>query len=174
MDPSPRSSSPLAADDSYAAFSPRGGYCCFCIPRSSVLFHRIRSTDDRSRSDSAAPSRPRKWWRTGVAALMKAREWSEIVAGPKWKTFIRRFNRNPRHHHAGGGNAQRFVYDPLSYSLNFDGGNGGATSPERDYGYPDFSTRFVAPPASAKSSMDFGGRDATALFVPPLPAAAVH
>lgn len=129
MDPSPQSSS-----------SPVN-YCCFCIPRSSVLFHRVPS--DETLPESA--TRPRKWWGSAVGALMTVRQWSEIAAGPKWKTFIRRFNRNPRPNNHRG-----FGYDPLSYSLNFDGGDGD-TGPERDFG---FSTRFVAPPASAKPSMD--------------------
>ncbi|KAG6390784.1 hypothetical protein SASPL_148529 [Salvia splendens] len=32
-------------------------------------------------------------WTDGVEAFKKVREWSELVAGPKWKTFIRRFNK---------------------------------------------------------------------------------
>ncbi|RWW26831.1 hypothetical protein BHE74_00016822 [Ensete ventricosum] len=47
---------------------------------------------------------------------MKVQEWWEMVAGPLWKTVIRRFNCD-RHHHGGG-------YDLLSYALNFDGGHG--------------------------------------------------
>ncbi|CAN6877285.1 unnamed protein product [Brassica oleracea] len=31
-----------------------------------------------------------RWW---ILAILKIRYWSEIVAGPRWKTFIRRFNR---------------------------------------------------------------------------------
>ena len=59
-----------------------------------------------------------------------------------------------------------FRYDPLSYALNFDEGHG--ASLEGDFtGYRDFSARFVGPPASAKSSMDLGGRDAPPLFNPP-------
>ncbi|KVH98091.1 hypothetical protein Ccrd_023690 [Cynara cardunculus var. scolymus] len=33
-------------------------------------------------------------WSRGIDALKKIQEWSEIVAGPRWKTFIWRFNRN--------------------------------------------------------------------------------
>ena len=67
------------------------------------------------------------------------------------------------HHHFGG---RKLNYDALSYALNFDEGHG--ASPKGDYtGYRDFSARFVGPPASAKSSMDLGGRDAPPLFNPP-------
>ncbi|XBI48556.1 hypothetical protein VPH35_112262 [Triticum aestivum] len=54
------------------------------------------------------------------------------------------------------------------YALNFDEGHG-ATPEAGDHagGYRDFSSRFAAPPASAKSSMDLGGRDAPPLFHPP-------
>ncbi|EXC16035.1 hypothetical protein L484_002119 [Morus notabilis] len=80
------------------------------------------------------------WWNRGIRAFKKLREWSEIVAGPKWKTFIRRFNRN----RSGGNRHGKFQYDPLSYSLNFDEGlvhNG--NSEEDDYaGFRDFSTRY--------------------------------
>ena len=58
---------------------------------------------------------------------MKVREWSEIVAGPRWKTLIRRFNRDNRRH-------GKFQYDPLSYALNFD---------EEDRACSNFSARFA-------------------------------
>lgn len=80
------------------------------------------------------------WWRRG---WKKVREWSEIVAGPKWKTFIRRLNRN--------NNRAKFRYDEMSYALNFDEG-------VDDEGFlrRNFSSRYASVPASAKSSMDFG------------------
>ena len=91
------------------------------------------------------------------------REWSEIVAGPKWKTFIRRFNygggRGRAVHFAKHGS---FQYDPLSYALNFDdGGNAGAGKYGDDGGVLSFSARFASVPATAKSSMDLG-KDAPA------------
>ncbi|KAI4975998.1 hypothetical protein ZWY2020_049605 [Hordeum vulgare] len=102
---------------------------------------------------------------------MKVREWSELVAGPRWKTFIRRFRRGHRHGAAAGTGGRKLNYDALSYALNFDEGHG--ASPDANGGefpgYPDFSTRFAAPPGSARSSMDLGGRDAPSLFHHPLP-----
>ncbi|KAF9612092.1 hypothetical protein IFM89_038071 [Coptis chinensis] len=59
----------------------------------------------------------------------KLREISELVAGPKWKNFIRKFS-------AYRNNKKRtqFQYDPQSYALNFE------DSQEED----DFSGRFAA------------------------------
>lgn len=80
---------------------------------------------------------------------MKVREWSELVAGPKWKTFIRRFNKNRS-------KTNKFNYDPMSYSLNFDDGPGVNDQSEDDSLFRDFSSRFASIPVSAKSSMDLG------------------
>lgn len=71
----------------------------------------------------------RRWWAPGLRVLMKLREWSEVVAGPRWKTFIRRFSRSRSIGAAGGAHDQyrhggRFNYDPMSYALNFDEGPG--------------------------------------------------
>ncbi|KAK9117075.1 hypothetical protein Sjap_016022 [Stephania japonica] len=90
----------------------------------------------------------------------RVREWSEIVAGPKWKTFIRRFNvhnhnHNQNHTHNNNCNVKgKFHYDPLSYSLNFDHGAYHNGTLEEDLVFRDFSSRYAAIPISAKSSMD--------------------
>ncbi|KAG8092758.1 hypothetical protein GUJ93_ZPchr0012g19416 [Zizania palustris] len=162
-------------DDAEAAFFSRRGNRCCCLwgpwaPASSSYarpagpeeeWHRIGERGGGVGGDR------RRWWRSGVDALMKVREWSELVAGPRWKTFIRRFRRSSPRHHGGGG---RLNYDPLSYALNFDEGHGCCSPDGHHAGYRDFSTRFVAPPpASAKSSMDLGGRDAPLVFHPPPP-----
>ncbi|CAL9095682.1 hypothetical protein MUK42_19814 [Musa troglodytarum] len=146
---------PLEATDDQstavdAMFSRRRFCCCiWSAPRSSSsssseLWQRIHAG-----GGGGGGGDDRRWWRRVVGAVMKVREWSELVAGPRWKTFIRRFNRS---RHSGGGGwrmgSAKFQYDPLSYALNFDEGNGG--SPEGDYtGYRNFSARFAAPPASA-------------------------
>ncbi|KAL6997200.1 hypothetical protein U1Q18_007322 [Sarracenia purpurea var. burkii] len=126
--------------------------CCFCIPRSSSngslavgpdWWRRIRLTGNEE-----------GWWARGINVLKKIREWSEIIAGPRWKTFIRRFNRNK----SGGSRHGKFQYDPLSYALNFDDGVSPGPNSELDeeYEFRNFSSRFAAIPMSAKSSMDIG------------------
>ncbi|CAN6164481.1 unnamed protein product [Urochloa humidicola] len=166
-------------DDGDAAFfSRRGHRCCGCFwappwasssPSPSPRERRAAEPggagdDEWWHRVGASSSGRRRWWRRGVDALMKVREWSELVAGPRWKTFIRRFRRGGPSHGAGSG---KLNYDPLSYSLNFDEGHAGGSPEDGDYAsYPDFSARFVAPlPASAKTSMDLGGRDAPPLFL---------
>lgn len=160
----------------------RRGCCCFWVPgfgygRSASAAGLGGGTWERigdggppgAAADAAFPVEP--WWRR---ALMKVREWSEIVAGPRWKTFIRRFNRNQRWGGGGGGGglcgigggarSGKFQYDPLSYALNFDEGHGQDGDSDGDYGHRNFSARYVLPPSLAKTSMDPGGREAPPLF----------
>ncbi|XP_052181858.1 uncharacterized protein LOC127794648 [Diospyros lotus] len=69
--------------------------------------------------------------------LREVKEASEMVAGPKWKNFIRRiskyFNKKYRN---------QFQYDPQSYALNFDDGVGEDDDDGYMFGY---SSRFSAP-----------------------------
>ncbi|KAG2314664.1 hypothetical protein Bca52824_017786 [Brassica carinata] len=51
------------------------------------------------------------WWQREI------RYWPEIVAGPRWKTFIRRFNLNQRRGRVCDNNARH--YDTLGYKFNF-------------------------------------------------------
>ncbi|KAE9467377.1 hypothetical protein C3L33_00726, partial [Rhododendron williamsianum] len=100
--------------------------CCSCLPRLGSL-------------RSAPAEEGRRW----VNALMKVREWTEVAAGPRWKTFIRRFNRTSR----SGGHG-KFQYDPLSYALNFDEGeNNGDLDEEEHVIRGNFSMRYAAVPA---------------------------
>ncbi|KAJ6915230.1 hypothetical protein NC651_017272 [Populus alba x Populus x berolinensis] len=71
-----------------------------------------------------------------VEKVKKVKEISEILAGPKWKNFIRRFSNNNKKR-----SRMQCQYDPQSYALNFDEGFGR----EVDSEYPDFSARYAAP-----------------------------
>ncbi|KEH35056.1 hypothetical protein MtrunA17_Chr3g0117901 [Medicago truncatula] len=93
------------------------------------------------------------WWERVRASsvsrgFMKIREWSEIVAGPRWKTFIRRFNRNKS---GGFRHAGKYQYDPLSYALNFDEGQNGEFENDSPDGFRNFSARYVAAVPTLKS-----------------------
>ena len=154
MDTDLGGASAAGMDEAEAAFFARRGRRCCCFPWPAASHQRVGAAAGLAEEES--------WWQR---AVLKVREWSELVAGPRWKTFIRRFGRagppTRPHHHFGG---RKLNYDALSYALNFDEGHG--ASPEGDFtGYRDFSARFVGPPASAKSSMDLGGRDAPPLFL---------
>ena len=152
-----------ATDEMHEAlFAKRG--CCFLVPclassqpSRSVWWRRIRTTGDKLEPGE-------RWW---IRGWRKTRQWSELVAGPRWKTFIRRFGRN---HCCGGcaGNSDcvaispnrseqgKFRYDPLSYSLNFDDGKQTGHF-EDEFPYQYYSKRFAAPslPVSTKCPMDF-------------------
>lgn len=147
-----------------------GSRCCFCLRN---------CFPSRTRSSPAGPSlwerigsghHDGRWWVRGLRALKKLREWSEIVAGPKWKTFIRRFNRTRSGGIGGGGGAGganhrhgKFHYDPLSYSLNFDEGPNSAEleidDPEHG-NFRNFSARFAVVPGPAKhvAVVDISGK----------------
>ncbi|PKA63051.1 hypothetical protein AXF42_Ash007847 [Apostasia shenzhenica] len=138
-------------------FASHGCCCCLFGPWSH---HRTSSSSSAEWWQRIGAADGASSWlsRTGT----KVREWSELVAGPRWKTFIRRFNRNPRYASGTTKIGGRFQYDPLSYAMNFDEGPGGSgfdDSPEAGEGFRDFSARFAAPP-SAKPWMDFDVSDA--------------
>ncbi|KAL6325133.1 hypothetical protein AAG906_022978 [Vitis piasezkii] len=132
------------------AFAKRG--CCFWMPclgseRSardgSVWWERVGGPAEKKDG----------WWSRGLNALKQIREWTEIHAGPRWKTFIRQFGKSRG---GGGGRHGKFNYDPLSYAMNFDEGPRQYGHLDEDHGYPDFSYRYASLPPSVKSSMDLG------------------
>ncbi|OVA03722.1 hypothetical protein BVC80_1431g38 [Macleaya cordata] len=138
-------------------FAKRG--CCFWVPcLGSGSNSRSETVGlvwwERIHHRTAENSSEERWWTKGWNTLKKVREWSEIIAGPKWKTFIRRFNKNKNG--GGGGRSGKFQYDPFSYALNFDEGPGQNGLLDDDFAYRDFSSRYAAIPISAKSSMDLG------------------
>lgn len=144
------------------AFANRRG-CCFWLPcfgsgQSDTIWERISTTPEKE--DTSRWSWD--WWEKGLNALKKVREWSELVAGPKWKTFIRRFNKS-----RGLKGGARFQYDPVSYALNFDEGQGpnGLLVGDDDRFYRDFSSRFASIHGSVTAAKSFAaeaGKDGTA------------
>ncbi|PSS35202.1 Coiled-coil domain-containing protein [Actinidia chinensis var. chinensis] len=129
-------------------FANRG--CCHFIP----FFSCQRSNGSGSiwweRISKQSSEKEENWWAKG---LKKLRDWSELVAGPRWKTFIRQFNKNRSY--CCGPRIGKFQYDPVSYALNFDDGLGqNSHYSDADRVFRDFSSRYAAIPISAKSSMD--------------------
>ncbi|KAK4757070.1 hypothetical protein SAY87_007197 [Trapa incisa] len=94
-----------------------------------------------------ASSDEKPWWVRGWKWL---REWSEVVAGPRWKTFIRRISKNRT------GKDRKFYYDPMSYAMNFDEGKLPGEDLDADSMWRNFSSRYASIPVSCKSSMDLG------------------
>ncbi|MED6147382.1 hypothetical protein PIB30_043598 [Stylosanthes scabra] len=116
--------------------------------RSSSWWQRVRtaSWSHNNSPRTPPPTAADRWWSRGLKALKKLREWSELLAGPRWKTFIRRtFNRN--NNRASKRVAANYQYDPLSYALNFDEGQNGDFYNEPDI--RNFSTRYAS--ANVKS-----------------------
>ncbi|KAK9278818.1 hypothetical protein L1049_028397 [Liquidambar formosana] len=126
--------------------------CCCCIP--FFRPQRSRTAGLGLWENARAAENEERWWTRGFKAVKKVREWSELVAGPRWKTFIRRFNRT----RSGGGGSRhgKYQYDPLSYTLNFDEGPGQNGYFDDDDDSRGFSARYAPVPVSAKTSVDFG------------------
>ncbi|XWS40768.1 hypothetical protein CRYUN_Cryun17cG0023900 [Craigia yunnanensis] len=140
----------VGVDDGIHDLEFSNGGCCFWMPcRSavrSIWWQRI-ATDETNSAGSTNTSYKEPWW---IRGWKKVRERSELVAGPKWKTFLRRFNKNKT-----GNGGRKFHYDPLSYSLNFDEGPGRNGHFDEDSLNRIFSSRYASLPVSTKSSMDF-------------------
>lgn len=127
--------------------------CCFCFSWSSSTRSSTAGLNWWQRVRSGEVTCDNSLWARGTSTFNKLRELSEIVAGPRWKTFIRRFNRSGRRKNPN------YRYDPLSYALNFDDGpgqNGNLDEEEDSCRLSNFSMRYAGVPASAKASMDWG------------------
>lgn len=60
------------------------------------------------------------WWKKRVK---KVKEISEFIAGPEWKTLIRRISNSLNEINMKRKSHMQFQYDPQSYRLNFDDGS---------------------------------------------------
>ncbi|XP_071728329.1 uncharacterized protein [Rutidosis leptorrhynchoides] len=142
--------SPNTTESNQQSFFPHRTYC-FCIP---YRWHKVPSSEHDEQQQEHESNQT--LWSRGVAALKKIREWSEIVAGPKWKTFIRRFN----HGKTIDRHSSKYQYDPLSYELNFDHGpvQNGDPDTENEYLVRNFSSRYALPvtsiPVTGKTMID--------------------
>lgn len=138
-------------DEDFEELALRRSGCCFWLPcfsrQSGGAWERIPKSESHKEETST-------WLSKSASALKKAREWSELVAGPKWKTFIRRFNK----HRSKPG---KFQYDPASYALNFDDGFEQSGNLDDDHVPRDFTSRYAPIPATAKSPMDHLRKDAS-------------
>ena len=112
----------------------RSGYGCF---RLLGFKPQRKRNDNKSKYLLQQKGELREsWWKN---KLNKVKQVIEVSAGPKWKTFVRKFsgfgiNKNKK-------DRNKFQYDPQSYALNFDGG----FACEEDDLVLGFSSRFAAP-----------------------------
>ncbi|XVF35643.1 hypothetical protein REPUB_Repub18cG0163700 [Reevesia pubescens] len=128
---------PLRDDDGYSQefeeTFPSSGCGCF---RGLCWWRRRNSNGGHGHLLQGEEIRSESWLKKKGKKL---KEISEVLAGPKWKNFIRRFSiygisKKRR-------SMMQFQYDPQSYELNFDEG----IHREDNAGFRDFSARFAAP-----------------------------
>lgn len=94
-----------------------------CISRIFCFPCGCRNADKTEHRSLLQGEYKESWW---MNRLKRIKEFTELVAGPKWKTFIRRFSHS---HNTSKKRKTQFQYDPLSYALNFDAG-----ADDEDYG----------------------------------------
>lgn len=77
-----------------------------------------------------------------VKNMKELKEYSELVAGPKWKNLVRKIGKyfNPKRSSA---KTTQFQYDSDSYALNFDNGDG--VGEDDDGLLRNFSSRYAVP-----------------------------
>ncbi|KAL7221821.1 hypothetical protein ACSBR1_023711 [Camellia fascicularis] len=85
------------------------GCDCFRL----FCFERQQSNDGEARHLLEQEGEHKETWL--VNKLKRVKEASELLAGPKWKNFIRRFSK-----YFNKKKRTQFQYDPQSYTLNFD------------------------------------------------------
>ncbi|KAL5772751.1 hypothetical protein ACOSP7_012362 [Xanthoceras sorbifolium] len=99
--------------DDYDNSMATGQGCCF----GRLCFQWCGGKDGGHLLHNNEDDHEEPWW---IEKTKKVREASELLAGPKWKNFIRKVGRYcniKRNNHR-----TQFQYDPASYALNFDRG----------------------------------------------------
>ncbi|XP_076937218.1 uncharacterized protein LOC143604706 [Bidens hawaiensis] len=119
-------------DEESASSSCFSLFCCFESHHhngeSRTFLYQNQSGGDLINKDT--------WFMKRAKSL---KEYSELVAGPKWKNFIRKFSRRTK--------TTQFQYDLQSYALNF---NNGDDHEDDDLLPRSFSTRFAPPSRSVR------------------------
>ena len=110
-------------------YSGSGARWCGCFGVFGIK--RRRSNGDQYGGERLLGRETESWW---VKKMNGVKEFSEVIAGPTWKNFIRKIGGYCK----GRSNCKkgRFQYDPQSYALNFD--NGGFDT-DQDRPLIDFS-----------------------------------
>ncbi|XP_076924813.1 uncharacterized protein LOC143587397 [Bidens hawaiensis] len=112
-------------------------FCCFESPH----HHDGESTTFLYQNQSGDLINKDTWFMKRAKSL---KEYSELVAGPKWKNFIRKFSRRTK---TKANATTQFQYDLQSYALNF---NDGDHHEDDDLLPRSFSTRFAPPSRSVR------------------------
>ncbi|XXG51983.1 hypothetical protein AAC387_Pa03g0418 [Persea americana] len=108
-----------------------------CIPQLFCFPCGRRNSNDTEYISLLQGEYRESWW---MNRFKRIKEFTEVLAGPKWKTFIRRFSYSNDTHNNGKKRKQQSQYDPLSYALNFDAG----ADREDCGGRVDFTVRFAS------------------------------
>ncbi|KAK6944400.1 hypothetical protein RJ641_025502 [Dillenia turbinata] len=129
-------------EDDYEDAATNSG-CGNCFGR-FLSFNNYRRVNNNNNNNKDQKGVEKESWVS--EKLKKLKEFSELIAGPKWKTFIRKLGGYCNNRKSKRSKTQ-FQYDAQSYALNFDDDNG--ADGDDDYRlFHSFSARFAAPVSS--------------------------
>lgn len=123
------------SDDFEEAVSGSGGCGCFRVCCFGFGFGRKNQESNNLLQNRDLLEFNDSW---AVKKLKELKEFSEVVAGPKWKNLVRKVGKcfKPKK------SRTQAMYSPQSYALNFDQGE----EEESDgFLFANFSSRFSAP-----------------------------
>lgn len=128
--------------DSEEEVASSSGWSCCCFGFGGWKRSNHQESKHLLRENSGNEQYKESWL---VDKLKEAKEFSEVVAGPKWKNFVRKMGKyfKPKK------SSTQSMYTPDSYALNFDDG----AEEEEDDLFVNFSSRFSAPLSSNHQRM---------------------